>query len=395
MGQMKIGMMVRSFIPFPRPKDIIYAPIDLAIATAKGLGKKGHHVTLFAPIGSEVHGENVHVETSNLRPLVHNIDEWGALLDDTDKIINGQVALWDAYMVHDMFKRARAGEFDMLVFHHIDTGMLIAREYPDVKCVFILHDPIFSWRKELLELYSSPNVRFVSISNNQRHDAPDLPYLATVYNGTDIDMFSPSYEMGEYLLFTGRIHPSKGVKEAIEVARRTEHKLLIIGPPDHGSTEYFEQHIKHELDDQILYLGAMEQAQLKTYYQKAKALLTPVQWEEPFGLTTIESMASGTPVISLKRGAAPEIIKDGETGFICDSIHGMAEAVAKIGDIDRKACRRHVEKNFSYTTMVDSYEKAFCELLQRAKPQTPRVVVRKFGKKIAKVRRLVNPKNLR
>jgi glycosyltransferase involved in cell wall biosynthesis len=114
-----------------------------------------------------------------------------------------------------------------------------------------------------------------------------------------------------------------------------------------------------------MYLGSMDQGQLKNYYQKAKALLTPIQWEEPFGLTTVEAMACGTPVISLRRGAAPEIIEDGKTGFVVDSLQGMVEAVSRVDKINRKDCRDRVESMFTYGCMVKNYEKAFQKLLEK------------------------------
>lgn len=378
----------------PRPHDMIYAPIDLAIATAKGLGKLGHHVTLFAPNGSEVYGENVVLETTNIRPLVHNVAEFGTFLDDIDKLANGQQALWETHMASEMFRRAEAGEYDLLFFHHPESGLALAREHPNVQCVFLLHDPIADWRKELFEMYARPNVHFISISDNQRHDAPDLPYLATIYNGTDTSLFTMAEHPDEFLMFSGRIHAAKGVKEAIRIARESKHKLLIIGPPDFGQQEYFDQYIKPELDEQILYLGRMDQEQLKTYYQKAKALLTPVQWEEPFGLTTIEAMASGTPVITLRRGAGPEIIENGKTGFVCESVSEMVAAVAKLDQIDRKACRKRVEKEFSYEVMVRHYEKVLSEFIasqtQRRLPM--RIVPKTLSEQVRQVLRdIVNP----
>ena len=383
---MKIAIMVRSFIPMPRPSDMIYAPIDLAIAIAKGLGARGHQVTLFSPLGTEVYGQNVTVETMNLRPLVHNQSEFEDLLNNTDVLAHGQPWLWDSYMANEMYKRAAAGEFDLLYFHHPESALSTATEHPNVKTVYTIHDPIYPWYKELYELFSSSNQHFISISNNQRRDAPDLPYLATVYNGTDVDLFNFSEEHEDYLLFAGRITPEKGVKEAIQVANESGHRLLIIGPVNHGSQDYFDQHIKPELNENILYLGRMDQDQLTTYYQKAKALLTPVQWEEPFGLTTVEAMACGTPVISLHRGAAPEIIEDGKSGFVVQSVGEMIEAVQKIDQIKRRDCRERVIKAFSYERMIDQYEQAFCELL--AITPTPSVVSKgNFIKNIYKVKR--------
>ena len=360
---MKIALMVRAFIPMPRPSDMIYAPIDLAIAIAQGLGRKGHQVTIFAPLGTEVHGENISVETMNLRPLVHNQNEFTALLDNTEYLSHDVHGLWDRYMVNEMYRRAENGDFDLLYFHHPESAMSTAASHLTIPTVYTLHDPLYGWYRELFELYASPNQKFISISNNQRRDAPDLPYAATVYNGTDIKLFEFSDTHDNYLLFAGRITAEKGVKEAIQVAKSTGHRLLIVGPVNHGSQDYFDQYIKPQLDDQILYLGRMDQPQLVKYYQKAKAVLTPVQWEEPFGLTTIEAMACGAPVISLHRGAAPEIIVDGKTGYITHSIAEMIEAVGKLDKINRRDCRDHVAKKFNYEQMVDHYEKAFYDII--------------------------------
>jgi len=361
--KMKIAILVRSFIPSPRPNDMVYAPIDLAVAIAKGLGKRGHEVTLFSPLGSKLDATGVKIETMNLRPLVHNQNEWEELLNNTELLAHGQMWMWDSYMINEMFKRAEAGDFDLLYFHHLTPSIPVSTQHPNIPVVYTVHDPIAPWWRETLGLFSSKNQHFISISNNQRRDAADLPYLDTVYNGTDITLFNFSDEPEDFLLFVGRIAPDKGVKEAIQVARETNHKLLIIGPVNHGMYDYFEQHVKPELDDKILYLGRMDQDQLTGYYQKAKALLTPVQWEEPFGLTTVESMACGTPVISLRRGAAPEIIEDGISGFVVNSMAEMAEAIGKVDTLDRKECRKRVEAMFSHETMVDGYEKAFLKLL--------------------------------
>lgn len=361
---MKIAMMVRAFMPMPRPSDMIYAPIDLAVAIAKGLGERGHQVTLFSPIGTEVHGQNVTVETMNLRPLVKNQAEFTKLLDNTELLSHDVHGLWDRYMAGEMYERASKGDFDLLYFHHPESALSMAHRYTNVPTVYTLHDPIFPWYRELFELYQTPNQRFISISNNQRRDAPDLPYLDTVYNGIDVDLFTFSEEHEDYLLFAGRITPEKGVKEAIQVAKESGHRLLIVGPVNHGSQDYFDQYVRPELNERILYLGRMDRDLLPKYYQKAKAVLTPIQWEEPFGLTTIEAMACGTPVISLHRGAAPEIIIDGKNGYVVNSISDMVDAIGKIDNIRRIDCRKHIEENFSNKQLVDNYEKAFLKLLR-------------------------------
>ena len=234
-------------------------------------------------------------------------------------------------------------------------------------------------------MYDSQNQYFISISNNQRRDAPDLRYAQTVYNGTDTELFTYSDSHEDYLLYAGRIAPEKGVKEAIQVAKTSGHRLLIVGPVNHGSEDYFDQYVKPQLDDRILYLGLMDQQQMAKYYQKAKAVLTPVQWEEPFGLTTIEAMACGAPVISLNRGAAPELIINGKTGYIVNSIAEMVEAVGKVDKINRKDCHDHVVNKFSYTQMVNHYEQAFTKVITATVPTTPSAYIKQKIKKVRKV----------
>lgn len=390
---LKIAVMVRSYIPMPRPIDMIYAPIDLTIQTAKELGRRGHHVTIFAPLGTQVHGENVTVETMNLRSLVNCQEDFVKMMKNTEILMHDIPGLWDRYMSNEMFIRAEKGEFDMLWFHHPEVALAGAARYPKVPVVYTLHDPVYSYYREVFDLYKSPNQHFISISNNQRRDAPDLPYAATVYNGTDVDLFAFSDEYEDYLLFAGRITPDKGVKEAIQVARESNHRLLIIGPVNNGDQGYFDQYIKPELDDKILYLGRVDQDRLPKYYQKAKALLTPVQWEEPFGLTTIEAMACGTPVISLHRGAAPEIIKDGKTGFVVNSVGEMAEKVHQIDTIKRIDCRKYVEQQFGIKQMVDGYEQTFVDIVTGSTPNRPKKPPTKptehVIKKLRKVRKLL------
>ncbi len=365
---MRIAMMVLGYVPAPRPNDMMYAPLDIAVATAEGIARRGHQVDFFAPLGSHFHDPHVTVQNLHIRPLAHNQQELTNLFRTADRYASGVPALWDQRFASEMFARAERGVYDVLHFHHPETALTLARIYKRVPVVYTLHDPVTRIHKELFELYQTPNQHFVSISLNQRRDAPDLNYVANVYNGIDMHSFSFSDGPEDYLLYVGRIVPDKGVKEAIQVAKETGHRLIIIGQIYPDSQEYFDQHIKPFLNDRILYLNHIERNHLPKYYQKAKALLTPVQWEEPFGLTTIEAMACGTPVISLRRGAAPEIIEDGKSGFVVDSIAEMIEAVHKIGKVKRHNCRTHVQDNFSIDKMVTGYEAAYRDIVTQASP---------------------------
>ncbi|HUS26651.1 MAG TPA: glycosyltransferase family 4 protein [Nevskiaceae bacterium] len=370
---MKIAMMVRGYIPAPRPLDIIYAPIDLAVALSEGLARRGHSVDFFGPLGTKL--KHANVETLNLRPLARNQKELTELYHNLDLLTHDIPGLWDRSMVSEMFARAAKGQYDLLFFHHPEVALAAAKSNPSVPVVHVLNDPVYPWYREVFELYHSPNQHYISISNNQRRDAPDLPYAGTVYNGVDTDLFTTNGKAEDYLLTAGRIMPEKGFKEAIQVAQATNHRLLIIGPiyPQHQG--YFDQYIKPHLNDKILYLGYIEQKHMKRYYQKAKAFLTPVQWEEPFGLTTLEALACGTPVITLNRGAAPEIIVDGKTGFVVDSIAEMCEAVQKVEQINRADCRAHVSAKFSHSNMVDEYETVFKQIIRDHKKKKPAQIV--------------------
>lgn len=359
---MKIATMVRGYIPAPRPSDMVYAPIDLAVAISEQLTQKGHPVTYFGPNGTHMCNE---VITGNLRPLVHNEQEFAELLWDIDATSHGIPHTWDNYFARQMFERAANGEFDLLHFHHPETALPYVHMYPQVPVVYTLHDPIRPMFREVLEMYMTPSQYFVSISQNQRIPAPDLPYAATVYNGIDTELFSYATEdRDDFLLCAGRITPEKGIKEAIQVAQATNHRLYIIGPVTKDNQDYYDQHVKPHLNERIIHLGFIERSQLYRYFQKAKAFLMPIQWEEPFGLTMVEAMSCGTPVIALRRGSVPEIILDKKTGYIVDSIAEMIEAVKRIGKIKPMACRQHVEQHFSLTTMVNSYEAAYKKVLE-------------------------------
>lgn len=357
---MKIATMVRGYIPAPCPTDMVYAPIDLAVEISESLAKRGHEVTFFGPNGTNMAAK---VETCNLRPLVRSQKEFRELIENPDLSLHHVPGLWDRFLAKKMFEQARNGEYDLLHFHHPESALDLAHLYPDVPIVYTHHDPLDNWYREVLEMYQTPNQFYISISDNQRVPALNLSFSATVYNGIDVDMFPYDEEREDFLLFVGRVTPEKGTKEAIQVAKDTNHRLLIIGPSYKEDKEYFDQHIKPHLDDKILYLNFIERKHLARYYKKAKAFLMPIQWEEPFGLSMTEAMACGAPVIAMRRGSVSEIVVEGETGYIVNSVTEMSEAVNKIHLIKPRNCREHVERNFSIEKMADGYENAFENIL--------------------------------
>ena len=360
---MKIAMMVRGYITAPQPSDIIYAPINLAVDIAEGLAKRGHQVDFYGPEGTEVKSG---VKTLNLKPLATDYKTFHRLIAKADLLSHYVLNLWDGFLVTEMFKKADKGEYDLLYFIHPEVALAYSPMFPGVPVVYTIHDPINKWYDQLFKMYATPSQHLITLSNNQRKPDKKLPYLATVYNGLDLKKFPFSAKKGDYLLFVGRMVSEKGIKEAVEVARATGEKLIMIGPIYSNKRAYFDKHVRPFLNDKIKYLGYIEPDKLAPYYQNAKALLTPIKWEEPFGMTFLEAMACGTPVISMRRGSAPEVIVDGKTGYLVNNLEEMIAAVKKIDKISRRACREHVVKNFSIDKMIDGYEAAFLKALEQA-----------------------------
>jgi glycosyltransferase involved in cell wall biosynthesis len=358
---MKIAMMVRGYIPAPRPVDIVYTPIDLAVEIAEGLAKRGHEIDFYGPAGTRL---KVPVKTRGLRALAHNYKEFQGLLTSVDLLTHYVPGLWDQYLSGEMFRRATKGDYDILHFHHPETAMPYANLFPTVPVAYTLHDPIYGWYHEMFHLYHSPNQFYISISDNQRKSAPELPYAATAYNGIDISRFKFTEKHDDYLLYVGRIIPEKGVVDAIDVAEATGHRLIIIGPTYDDKRAYFDDYIKPRLNEKIIYLGYLDNDKVISYFAHAKAFLNPIQWEEPFGVTMIEAMACGTPVIAYKRGSIPEIVTNNKTGFVVNTKRQMIAAVKKIDTINRRDCREQVEARFSIEKMLDHYEAAFLKIVK-------------------------------
>jgi glycosyltransferase involved in cell wall biosynthesis len=200
---------------------------------------------------------------------------------------------------------------------------------------------------------------YVSISNTDR--SPELEYIATVYNGLNTNHFEFNKIPGEYLLYFGRIHPDKGTAEAIEIAKKSRRKLLIAGIIQ--DENYFKEKIEPELNSQIEYIGNAEPAERNTLLGKAFALLHPINFNEPFGMSVAEAMLCGTPVIAFNKGSMPELIRHEKTGFLVNNVNEAVEAVALVKNIKRRDCYTWANSQFSADKMVNDYLALYRKIL--------------------------------
>jgi glycosyltransferase involved in cell wall biosynthesis len=204
----------------------------------------------------------------------------------------------------------------------------------------------------------------VAISDAQRRTAQDLRWVATVHNAIDVSTYPFLDEKDDGFLFLGRFSPDKGVEQAIAIARATGRRLSIAAKcEDADEQAYYREAILPLLDDRIRYLGSVDIDVKLELLRTSRALLFPIQWEEPFGMVMIEAMACGTPVVATQRGSVPEVVVDGVTGFVRADSRELIEAAERVGDIDPRACRAHVVGRFDVSAMCAGYEAAYARVL--------------------------------
>jgi glycosyltransferase involved in cell wall biosynthesis len=210
----------------------------------------------------------------------------------------------------------------------------------------------------------SPRLGLISISLNQRRPRPDLPWVANVPNALELSLYPCKPHRGDYLLFLGRMSPDKGAHRAIAVAFEAGLPLKLAGKcREPMERRYFEEYVEPHLGAQIEYLGEVTHGHKVELLQDARVTLFPIEWDEPFGLVMIESMACGTPVIATRRGAVPEVIDDGRSGIVVDEYTQMPAAIEAADALDPWACRAFVEERFSRGRMVEDYVNAYRAVL--------------------------------
>ncbi len=309
------------------------------------LVRQGHDVTLFASGDSITEADLVAVCERSLR-----LDE-------------GCVDQLSHHMVMIEQVMQRAAEFDVIHFHVDYLHFSLSRRMCTPH-VTTLHGRLDM--PDLVPLYDEfSDIPVVSISDSQREPLPHANWVTTIHHGLPHDAYKLHPEPGTYFAFLGRISPEKRVDRAIEIARKCDIPIKIAAKVDRVDREYFRTRIEPMLDDPLVeYIGEIGEAEKNTFLGRARALLFPIDWPEPFGLVMIEAFACGTPVIAYRRGSVTEVIEHGVTGFIVDGEDDALAHAARVGELDRRRCRAVFEQRFSAERMARDYVKVYEQLVE-------------------------------
>lgn len=339
---MRVGLIAPPWIPLPPPG---YGGIEIVVTElAQGLAARGHDVAVLAGPNSEIPGVEVH---STLTELPDEIGEP------------------HAERAHVSAVAETLGSCDVILDHSGVPGAVAASKL-GIPYAHVVHGPMSG---DLRPLYrhvraAIPGMRYVAISDSQRRLAPELPWIGTCHNGLDFSGVPTSEKPGEYLAFLGRVSPEKGLAEAIAIARSLDMPLKVAAKcREDAEKRHFAEIMGPTDTDGVDWLGEIGHEEKYALLAGAAAMLFPIQWEEPFGLVMIESMATGTPVVATPRGAVPEVILDGRTGVIRADHEGLVEGTRRIANIDRSACTVHAIENFSTTAMASAYERVLVDLV--------------------------------
>ena len=270
-----------------------------------------------------------------------------------------------------------APEYDIVHNHAGEEVMALSILVRDAPMLTTMHCMITSDTQHIWDDYSG---HYNTISAAQRRSLPPTRngrFAGVVHNAIDVRSFPFLEEKGDDLLFLGRISPDKGPETAIEVARRTGRRLIIAGKVDPADREYYKARVEPLIDGHhVRYVGEADARLKRILYKDAYAVLMPIDWEEPFGLVLAEAQACGTPVITFRRGAAAEIVLDGETGFVVTTTDQMVEAVGRVREIDPGACRKNVERRFDAPIMASNYVAMYRRILETEDVRIPAALKR-------------------
>ena len=309
------------------------------------LVRQGHDVALFASGDSVTQAKLVATTRRSLRLDKHCVDQLAPQMLMLERVVQS------------------ASSFDVIHFHVDYLHFPYSRRH-NTAHLTTLHGRLDL--PELVPLYREfHDMPVVSISSAQREPLPFANWLGTVHHGLPHDLYRFRAEAGEYLAFIGRVAPEKRVDRAIAIAKRVGLPLRIAAKVDAVDREYFESIVEPLLDDPLVeYIGEIGDGEKQEFLGNAKVLLFPIDWPEPFGLVMIEAMACGTPVIALRRGAVPEIVEHGRTGFVVGDLDEAIVAAERIGKISRQRCRELFEERFTAARMASDYLALYESLLE-------------------------------
>jgi glycosyltransferase involved in cell wall biosynthesis len=273
-----------------------------------------------------------------------------------------------------------APRYDIIHNHAGEDVMALSHLVGGVPLLTTMHCLITPDTKIVWDNYEG---YYSTISWSQRNGMPAIhggTFAGVAYNGIDVDSFPFQAEKGGYLLFLSRMSEEKGPHLAIEVARRTGRRLVMAGKVDDKDRDFYTSVVEPMIDsEQVFFLGEADGALKRELYRSAFCVLMPIMWDEPFGLVLTEAMACGTPVIVFNRGAAVEIVENGETGFLVDNVDEMARAVDRVSTIDPAYCRAHVKRRFDAPVMARRYVDIYRSMLETG-AITPQVAVSSNGR---------------
>ena len=310
------------------------------------LVRAGHDVTLFASGDSITRARLIPACRGSLRLNKHCVDHLAHHLVMMDQVLE------------------HARNFDVIHFHTDYLHFPLARYVP-IPHVTTLHGRLDI--PDLIPVYDRfRDIPVISISNAQRKPLPWANWAGTIYHGLPPDLFRFQPNPGTYLAFLGRISPEKRADRAIEIAKRAGMPLKIAAKVDRVDKRYFKRVVEPLLDaSHVEWVGEISDREKDDFLGNAYALLFPIDWPEPFGLVMIEAIACGTPVIAYDGGAVPEVIKDGQTGFIAKNLEDAADAVHRVSEISRTHCRKIFEKRFTVTRMARDYVRIYRRTIDR------------------------------
>jgi glycosyltransferase involved in cell wall biosynthesis len=305
---------------------------------------RGHDVTLFASGDSQTRARLVPCADQSLR-------------------LDGRARDHVAFTMMELAEVfRRAADFDIIHSHVDYFAFPFARQCP-TPVVTTVHGRLDLPEIARVYRYFSGQ-HLVSISDSQRQPLPDVGWVRTVYNGIDFTRFTLRRQPGSYLAFLGRISPEKRPDRAIEVARALDMPLKIAAKVDDADRDYFEHAIRPRLAHPLIeFVGEVDDRDKDEFLGNAYAYLFPIDWPEPFGLTMVEAMACGTPVIAMRCGSVPEVVAHGVSGFICDQMRDFIDAVPRAGTLDRAICRAYAQARFSAAAMADGYEAVYDQVI--------------------------------